>query len=677
MRTTIDNSHGVVSYCYGFDLEISTPMTASQGIVTNVLSASTITSDTISDLEAPSYLTLGLSLATPNNRTLSPGSGITVLDEGPGGRLIVNAGGSGRVSMIDGIARAAVLMPVNAVLTLSPERSLVGTLTITRQSTSGFEVKSTSTSDNAMISYHWSADASTTLTAEQQKARDIPVKGALVVAPMSQTLTNYGTLGGAMAVVGTPIVLVDGVCTNGIDNSLNIVTGYLPTFTAVFRIKGTTATNASENCVTINSPVIGSTGYRGIAVATLTNFNLGIVGRANTDSGVSQDCLWHTIAITYDGTHALLLIDGVQVADSTQAPGTGGTCVNIGSTISNANVEVYRTPCQTGDLVLFDHVLTAAQLALVEAWATRRVDDAIIFSPSANNPIIYLGEQAWFGTTATGQLNEPTIVPDPADPTKLIMYFSAGTWNVSGFDIGRATASVADPTVWTPYASNPTIPHGGSNRRLDSIVRNAGVYYLYSTDGYIDLWTGTDGFNFTKSYPSILTVAGQGYVDPGSIGQLSVLHDPDTGIWHGWYMSRHSPTCEIRYCHSADGITWIKSTGAAALLNSPGTPWETYFEYHQVFKIGATYFLVGENFDGHNWTINVFSATDPTGTFTPSRKNPLLSLRPKYQTATPNLYNIGGVWYLFYQHTSLADWSAGGWNFGMARMAGTPLDLVS
>jgi len=117
MRTTIDNSHGVVSYCDGFDLEISTPMTASQGIVTNVLSASTITSDTISDLEAPSYLTLGLSLATPNNRMFSPGSGITVLDEGPGGRLIVNAVSSSQktFTFADQFAYYLLLAPTGSV----------------------------------------------------------------------------------------------------------------------------------------------------------------------------------------------------------------------------------------------------------------------------------------------------------------------------------------------------------------------------------------------------------------------------------------------------------------------------------------------------------------------------------------------------------------------------------
>ena len=102
MRTTIDHSHGVVTFDEGSDLEISTPVTASSGILTNILSASTIVSDTITNissstasdingLEAQSYLTLGISPATPNNRTFSPGSGITVLDEGPGGRLIVNA----------------------------------------------------------------------------------------------------------------------------------------------------------------------------------------------------------------------------------------------------------------------------------------------------------------------------------------------------------------------------------------------------------------------------------------------------------------------------------------------------------------------------------------------------------------------------------------------------------
>jgi len=117
MRTTIDHSHGVVSYSDGFDLEISTPMTASQGIVTNVLSASTITSDTISDLEAPSYLTLGLSLATPNNRMFSPGSGVTVLDEGPGGRLIVNAVSSSQktFTFADQFAYYLLLAPTGSV----------------------------------------------------------------------------------------------------------------------------------------------------------------------------------------------------------------------------------------------------------------------------------------------------------------------------------------------------------------------------------------------------------------------------------------------------------------------------------------------------------------------------------------------------------------------------------
>ena len=92
MRVTVDHKQGVVEYEEGRGIELNDYVTASMGIAASQLSASSviaseITSPTIDNISNVKYVTTELSSFVPEARILSPGTGITFFDGGPGGLL--------------------------------------------------------------------------------------------------------------------------------------------------------------------------------------------------------------------------------------------------------------------------------------------------------------------------------------------------------------------------------------------------------------------------------------------------------------------------------------------------------------------------------------------------------------------------------------------------------------
>jgi hypothetical protein len=68
------------------------------------------------------------------------------------------------------------------------------------------------------------------------------------------------------------------------------------------------------------------------------------------------------------------------------------------------------------------------------------------------NPIISHGK-AW----DSRQVHFSTVMIDPADAAKLIMFYGGGSCYDNDYAIGRATATVAKPYTWTEYAGNPIV----------------------------------------------------------------------------------------------------------------------------------------------------------------------------------------------------------------------------
>ena len=258
--------------------------------------------------------------------------------------------------------------------------------------------------------------------------------------------------------------------------------------------------------------------------------------------------------------------------------------------------------------------------------------------------------------------------------------------------IGRATASVSNPTSWTEYSGNPIISPAYSTR-LDSIQLVAGTWYLYSSNQSshaVDLWTSTDGFNWAINTSGVLTPSGQGCTDGVEVGQLAVLYSGST--WDGWssYWGQTTPLTEpgIRHATSSDGIHWTKDTGCANVLSTgvPPASDSAFIEWHQVQKIGPYYVISYEGYNNNNWTANLAYSVNPAGPFVKSLENPVFSGTfnsgdwDQNHIATPAYYQIGTKWYLFYQGSAGGlgggNYGASPWSVGMATLASDPTAAI-
>ncbi len=296
------------------------------------------------------------------------------------------------------------------------------------------------------------------------------------------------------------------------------------------------------------------------------------------------------------------------------------------------------------------------------------------------NPIINYGGGGW----KDFQLEEPIVIPDPDDASNLIMFYSAvGAGKAC---IGRATAAVSDPTTWTEYASNPIICD--ISRRLDSVLLINGVYYLYSSDNdnsTVDLFTSADGFTFVK-HPSspVLTPAGQGRVDGDYVGQAAVLKDGDN--WYMYYSYRNGAVVlpGVRYAISVDGVAWTKGgAGDVFSTGSVGMSDSIYIEWHHAQKIGSTYLISYEGYNGASWSANIAYSANPISGWTKSAANPVFKKSgtvgsfDRYQVATPAFFLINSTWYLFYQGCgSPGNYILCNWAMGEAVLTGDPLDAT-
>ena len=91
------------------------------------------------------------------------------------------------------------------------------------------------------------------------------------------------------------------------------------------------------------------------------------------------------------------------------------------------------------------------------------------------------------------QVQEPCILVNPKDPSKLIMFYGGATTQAKGGNgsLGKAWANVSDPFTWHEDAENPifqsdpNIPFEARSVRLDSVI------YHEATEEYWIYYTGT------------------------------------------------------------------------------------------------------------------------------------------------------------------------------------------
>ncbi len=290
------------------------------------------------------------------------------------------------------------------------------------------------------------------------------------------------------------------------------------------------------------------------------------------------------------------------------------------------------------------------------------------------------------------QVEEPCILPNPKAPGRLIMFYSAvSSSNRVVGAIGKAWAETRDPYRWRQGEANPVFRTAA--RGWDSAtIRLDAVLYIPEEDAYYIYYSGSTGTVQDRIGLAICPAGADGYsgVTAAAIaryGAAPVLAPEPAAPFYeemasqaavirewnakarrwDWYMyysyrGKDGTLPGIRLATSHDGKTWTRHfnaddpRGMGQIFRS--TP-AAFYEWHQVFKTGATYVLcieVGVN-HGARWRPGLAVSTDPVKGWTQLDLDTMLQTkwrgiyddRTLYHVATPALYLIDKKWYLFAQ----------------------------
>lgn len=277
--------------------------------------------------------------------------------------------------------------------------------------------------------------------------------------------------------------------------------------------------------------------------------------------------------------------------------------------------------------------------------------------PMTRTPIASLAPNT--GNYFDSQSYDPCILVNPTNSNQLIMFFSgmASPVAAGAQTIGRATASITAPTVWSVSASPVLTPSlawetGGDGLRADSVLYNPsdGKIYLFYTAK-----AGTTGVGVASSTDLGLTWTklGQAITPSGgetNLSQMAVLMEGTT--LHGIYSYRNGgvlPALRYASATTANWLSWTK--GGVDIYSDPGR----YMEFHHLFKVGSTYILCYES--GTTTTpydIRLASSSSPSTGWV---RGPVAPFLPKsgvagtfdqFHTATGHARVINGYWYIVY-----------------------------
>jgi len=292
------------------------------------------------------------------------------------------------------------------------------------------------------------------------------------------------------------------------------------------------------------------------------------------------------------------------------------------------------------------------------------------------------------------QVEEPCILPNPKDPTRLVMFYSGVPASNKGLCyIGKAWALTSDPFTWHQDADNPVFAQSDAgwdsgSIRLDTVlyIPEEDAYYIYysatrhtgsahdhiglaicpaGSDGYSDI-TAT-AIQRVGTAPVLAPEAAEPYCET-MVSQAAVLRAWDTSAqqWH-WFMyhsyrGKDGTLPGIRLATSTDGKSWQRSfnqqdpRGMGQIFVS--TP-DAYYEWHQAVKIGDSYVLsieVGTE-QGTRWRPVIAVSQQPDKGWVQLDVDTVLQTKWEgiyhdetiFHVATPAFYQIEGKWYLYTQ----------------------------
>ncbi|MBC7368729.1 MAG: hypothetical protein H7343_18295 [Undibacterium sp.] len=290
------------------------------------------------------------------------------------------------------------------------------------------------------------------------------------------------------------------------------------------------------------------------------------------------------------------------------------------------------------------------------------------------------------------QVQEPCIIENPKDPTRLVMFYSGvPASNRRLCYLGKAWALKSDPFTWHQDEANPVFAPSkdgwdSGSLRLDAVlyIKEEDAYYIYysattaSIQDRIGLAicpAGADGYSAITP-ANIRRVGAEPVLAPEPAApffekmssQAAVLREWDakTEKWN-WFMyysyrGKDGTLPGLRLATSGDGKTWTRHfnekdpRGMGQIFEStPGA----YYEWHQISKINGTYVLaieVGVE-KGKRWRAGLAVSQHPdrgwqqldVDTVLQTKWEGLYRDDTMFHVATPAFYQFEGKWYLYVQ----------------------------
>lgn len=279
------------------------------------------------------------------------------------------------------------------------------------------------------------------------------------------------------------------------------------------------------------------------------------------------------------------------------------------------------------------------------------------------------------------QVQEPIILINPKDPSKLIMFY-AGSKKPGGQlgSLAKAWALRSDPFTWHEDPANPLLEgvstpafDEGSYIRIDSVLyrRESDEYWIYYTGngpvakgdavGLVVCPAGADGYREVRTENlrrfagnPVLSPKGQGRDDETYVSQAAVWREGES--WYAFYSYRTATQTlpGIRLARSNDGRVWTKVPGPDLFSAAPESQ---YIEWHQIYKMGDRYVLLYEAYNGgQRWRANVATSRELTRGWVKLPPETIDQVQwtgyaddRMYHLATPALYRFDGKWFMYFQ----------------------------
>lgn len=272
-----------------------------------------------------------------------------------------------------------------------------------------------------------------TVTNEDKKIAELPVDGAVVVAPLTNTWKNYGSAGGEFTRIGTPTLSEAGASFDGVGQGAWLA-GVGADFTAAFRLK--LNRNDNKNLVVLRGSTSSENLYAGVSLAystSLSAYILNLPWSTPVVTSVTRDSAYHTFTIQKTGSIKKLYIDGSLVAINTNAPASEGSAITLACIWvpgSSSFQDFSKISILNG--VVYNSALSDTDLALVEDWAAAG-DPILALTVKLRRALglnlvgLYIGEDL-----VTNTSNQVTSWPARLGPT--LTNSSANLFNISSID---------------------------------------------------------------------------------------------------------------------------------------------------------------------------------------------------------------------------------------------------